>query len=306
MITSAASYYEPVPRTWSYLNLQREYQELYSTGMRAETFVRWSRFDGQLTVLARVAVGLLLSSLTMSGSVMAEPTEITVRVIARSAMFVGDLVEGAQVTVTDAESGEVLAQGVTAGQAGDAKRIMDIARKRGAPLAEQTDAHFSTTLDLDEPRYVQVTAFGPLQRRDSATRTSMTQWIVPGRHLTGGDGWVIELAGLFVQGDLAANSVSLNEASAGVTVGAEVVPMCGCPVKPGFYWDAESYEVAALVKRGEILIGRYPLGYADTVSDFAGTFPLELPGVYDITVYAYDPSSGNTGVDRLSLTVTDR
>lgn len=81
--------------------------------------------------------------------------------------------------------------------------------------------------------------------------------------------------------------------------------MCGCPVKPGFHWDADTYEVAALIKRGETHIGRYPLRYAGTASDFAGTFPLELAGVYEITVYAYDPASGNTGVDRLSLTVTE-
>lgn len=242
----------------------------------------------------------------MSGSAIAESTDITVRVIARGAMFVGDLVEGAQVTITDAVSEEVLAQGVTKGQAGDAKGIMAVAHTRGEPFAGEADAHFSATLELDEPRYVQVTVFGPLQRRESATKTSMTQWVVPGRHLTGGDGWVIELAGFFVQGNLAASTVSRAEASAGVTLEAEVFPMCGCPVKPGFYWDADSYEVAALVKRGETRIGRYRLHYTDTASDFSGTFPLDLPGLYEITVYAYDPLSGNTGVDRLSLTVADR
>jgi hypothetical protein len=30
------------------------------------------------------------------------------------------------------------------------------------------------------------------------------------------------------------------------------------------------------------------------------------PDLYDITVYVYDPASGNTGVDRLSLTVADQ
>jgi len=63
--------------------------------------------------------------------------------------------------------------------------------------------------------------------------------------------------------------------------------------------------VGALVKRGESQVGRYPLRYADTASDFSGTLPFGLPGVYDITVYAYDPSSGNTGVDRLKLTVSE-
>jgi hypothetical protein len=242
----------------------------------------------------------------MPGRVIAESTDITVRVIARGAMFVGDIVEGAQVVITDAATEEVLAQGVTSGEAGDPKRIMSVSRTRGESFAEGTDARFSATLELDEPRYVKVTAFGPLQRRESATKTSMTQWVVPGRHLTGGDGWLIELAGFFVQGDLAATSVSLAEASAGVTVDAEVSLMCGCPIRPGFYWDPESYEVAVLVRRGEAQVGRYPLQYADTASDFAGTFPLELPGLYELTVYAYDPLSGNTGVDRLSLTVTDQ
>ena len=43
---------------------------------------------------------------------------------------------------------------------------------------------------------------------------------------------------------------------------------------------------------------------AGKVIGAVGTFAVELPGVYDITVYAYDPASGNTGVDRLTLTVT--
>ena len=259
----------------------------------------------RLGTIRPMALCLLLSIPMMAARTMAEPTEITVRVIARHAMYVGDLVEGAQITVTDAVSGEVLAQGVTAGAAGDPEPIMDVARKRGDPMAGETDAQFSATLDLDEPRYLQVTAFGPLQRRDSATRTTMTQWVVPGKHLSGGDGWVIELAGFFVQGDLASTFVSLDEARAGVAVEAEVAPMCGCPVKPGFFWDANDYEVAALVKRGESQVGRYPLPYAGTPSDFAGTISFELAGVYDITVYAYDASSGNTGVDSLKLTVTD-
>jgi hypothetical protein len=257
-------------------------------------------------VTVMLAACLIVLGLATAGSAIAESTDITVRVIARGAMFVGDIVDGAQVTITDAVSEEVLAQGITKGQAGDPKRIMAVARTRGEPFAGEADAWFSATLELDEPRYVQVTAFGPLQRRASATKTSMTQWVVPGRHLTGGDGWVIELAGFFVQGDVAASSLTRAEAAAGVTVKAEVAPMCGCPVRPDFYWDAAQYEVAALVKRGETRIGRYPLHYADTANDFAGTFPIELPGLYDITVYAYDPLSGNTGVDRLSLSVTDR
>lgn len=254
----------------------------------------------------RSAALLALSLLTVPGAVFAEPTEVTVRVIARGAMFVGDLVEGAQVTITDAVSGEMLAQGVTRGKAGEPGRLMGVARKRGEPLAAADDARFHATLELDEPRLVQVTAFGPLQWPGSATRTSMTQWVVPGRHLDRGDGWIIELAGLIVEGDVAATTVDQHEAAAGVTVSAEVGPMCGCPVGPDFHWDAEDYDVAASVKRGEAHIGSYALRYAGSANDFTGTLRLELPGVYEITVHAYELSSGNTGIDRLTLTVTDR
>jgi hypothetical protein len=251
-----------------------------------------------------ILCGLLPVGLAVTETVAAEATKVTVRVVARGALFVGDLVEGAQVTITDAESGELLAQGVTRGPPGNPERVMGEPRRRGEPFAGESDAAFSATLELDEPRYVQVTAFGPLQHRDSATRTSMTQWVVPGKHLTGGDGWVVELAGLAVHGNLAATSIGLAEATAGVRVEAEVAPMCGCPVRPGFYWDPEDYEVAALVKRGEEVIGRYPLRHAESANDFAGTVAIELPGLYEITVYAYDSSSGNTGVDRLTLAVT--
>lgn len=116
---------------------------------------------------------LLLAGLIPAGTTAA-PTEITVRVFARHAMYVGDLVDGAQVTITDAVSGEVLAQRVTKGDAGDPRRIMDDARKRGAPMAVAGDASFSATLDLDEPRYLQVTAFGPSSGNTGVDRLKLT------------------------------------------------------------------------------------------------------------------------------------
>ena len=48
----------------------------------------------------------------------------------------------------------------------------------------------------------------------------MTPWVVPGKHLTGGDGWVVELAGFFVQGNLQSAFLNLEQASEGVTVEA--------------------------------------------------------------------------------------
>jgi len=236
---------------------------------------------------------------------LAEATDITVHVVARNAQYVGDLVDGAYVTITDAMSGEMLAQGVTTGNAGNPIRTMQTARKRSEPMTTASDAKFVATLEIDGPRYLQVTAYGPLSKRFSANRASATQWVIPGKHLTGGDGWVLELPGLLVAANLAASTVSLSKASNGVVVEAEVMLMCGCPIEPGFVWDAEDYEVAAIVHRGDTKHGRFSLHYAGAASEFAGVFTTRLPGVYDIAVYAYDSETGNTGIGNVELTVTE-
>ena len=59
----------------------------------------------------------LLAIVLLADFAGAEVTNITVRVVARNAQYVGDLVDGAFVTITDAASGEMMAQGVTSGAA---------------------------------------------------------------------------------------------------------------------------------------------------------------------------------------------
>jgi len=248
---------------------------------------------------------LLCAVLLPADYARAEATNITVRVVARNAQYVGDLVEGAFVTIADAASGEMLAQGITSGNAGNPQRTMRTPRKRGEPIAVEGDAKFSATLDIDEPRYLQVTAYGPLVKRFTANRASATQWIVPGKHLTGGDGWVLELPGLLVSPNLATSTVPLSKASSGILINAEVMLMCGCPIKPGFYWDPKDYEVVAIIRRGQEDVGRFPLNYAGTASEFETQFTAHIPGIYDISVYAYDSASGNTGVGQVELTVTE-
>ncbi len=248
---------------------------------------------------------LLCAILLPADYARAEVTNITVRVVARNAQYVGDLVEGAFVTITDAVSGEVLAQGITSGNVGNLQRTMRTPRKRGEPMATKGDAKFAATLDIDEPRYIQVSAYGPLDKRFTANRASATQWIVPGKHVTGGDGWVLELPGLLVSPNLAASTVPLSKAVSGILIEAEVMLMCGCPIKPGFHWEPTDYEVVAIVRRGDDDVGQFPLRYAGADSEFETQFTTHLPGVYDISVYAYDSASGNTGVGQVELTVTE-
>lgn len=77
-------------------------------------------------------------------------------------------------------------------------RIMKTPIVRGMSLSDETAAKFTTTIDLDEPRLIEVTAYGPMANLQAANRISATQWVVPGKHITEGDGWTLELPGFVV------------------------------------------------------------------------------------------------------------
>lgn len=233
----------------------------------------------------------------------AEPTEITVRVISRDAKFIGTSMGGMRITLRDAQTGEVLASGVTRGGTGDTKRIMHTHGGRRAHLADDTAAKFVTTLDLKKPRLIEVDAYGPLAQPQAAHRVSSSQWVVPGRDISDGDGWVLELPGFAVDVLAPPAHVKLPAATGRVELRANVTMMCGCPITPNGIWDANRYEVKAIVRHDGTRIGRYDLAYAGKPSQFTGQVPVKGPGVYDVTVYAYDPANGNTGLDRTTFIV---
>lgn len=245
----------------------------------------------------------LIAIVGLAPNAWAEPTNVTVRVISKGAKFIGTSM-GVLVTLRDAETGELLARGTTVGGTGDTDGIMKQERRRGGiPLATDDAAKFSATLELDEPRLVEVSAFGPLAQRQSANRVSAVQWLVPGRHVTGGDGWLLEMPGFVV--DVLAPPAHKMLKGVPQTIGLEanVTLMCGCPIEPGGLWDANRYEVSALIRRNGEPAGQIPLAYAGKTSQFAGSLPVDAPGVYEATVYAYDASNGNTGLDKVTFIV---
>src|SRR5688572_15553148 len=92
----------------------------------------------------------------------AEPTEITVRVLAKDSKFIGTSMGGMRIVLRDAQTGEILATGVTRGGTGDTALIMHENRGSRAVLSDDSAAKFTTTLDLDEPRLIEAEAYGPL------------------------------------------------------------------------------------------------------------------------------------------------
>ncbi|ODR94742.1 hypothetical protein AUC70_07135 [Methyloceanibacter stevinii] len=233
----------------------------------------------------------------------AEPTDITVRVLSKDAKFVGSSMGGARVIVRDADTGKILAEGVTEGGTGDTGRIMHEDGGRRATLSSEGAAKFDATIDIEVPRLVEVEVFGPLAQRQSANRVTVTQWVVPGKDITGGDGWRVELPGYVVDVLDPPTHVKLAGTTDKVDLRANVSLMCGCPITPGGLWDADELEVKALVTHNGEKLAPIDLAFGGEASQFAGSVPVTAPGLYDVTVYAHNPRTGNTGLDRTTFIV---
>jgi hypothetical protein len=247
-----------------------------------------------------------LATLLHPASASAEPTEITVRVLGKDSKFIGTSLGGARVILRDADTGEILAQGVTEGSTGDTARIMHEDAGRRATLSDDRAAKYTATIDIDEPRRIEVEAYGPLAQTQSANRTTATQWVVPGEHITGGDGWVLEVPGYVVDVLAPPAHVKLPSDTATVNLRANVALMCGCPILPGGLWDADKLTVRAQVTRNGEKLTPIDLAFAGETSQFAATVPTPEPGIYDVTVYAHHPGNGNTGLDRTTFIVSEK
>ena len=247
-------------------------------------------------------LSLLLGLLT-AGAAQATPTEITVRVLSRDAKFVGSSMGGAQIVIRDGLTGELLASGLTVGSTGDTKRAMHTDGGRRALLAADDAAAFNVTLDLAAPQLLEVEARGPMAQLQSAVRVTASQWVIPGRHLNGGHGWVLEMPGFVVDILAPPAHIKLKGAVTEIELRANVTMMCVCPIEPGGMWNADHYEVRALVQHDDGRVKEVALRYAGETSQFAAPVPLDLPGLYAVTVYAYDPLTGNTGLDRTTFLV---
>jgi hypothetical protein len=250
-----------------------------------------------------VAAALALVAAATAGAA-AEDTPVTVRVLSEGAKFIGSTMGGVRITLHDAATGEVLATGRTRGGTGDTERIMG-PQPRGATRATADAAKFSATLDLDEPTRIRLVARGPLAQPQAANTVTETRWVLPGRGINGGDGWLIEMPGLVV--DVMAPAAPA-EAAPGepVTVTANVALMCGCPIAPESPWPSDSFAVAASVSRDGEAVRTVPLTFAGTASRFSGEITLDEPGTYRIAVHAADERTGNAGVDFTTVTVEAR
>ena len=252
----------------------------------------------------RIALFITLQFYLLT-SLCAQPTQLTVRAKAKDAKFIGTSVGGAKIVVRDALTGEILAQGLTEGSTGNTGLIMNTPRERYTQLAPAETAGFTTTLDLEEPRLLTIEAHVPYTSRQARVLTSTQVWLIPGKNITG-DGVVLEIPGFII--DILAPQthrfVPRAELSDGTTsVRANIVMMCGCTITDGGLWDGSKMEVEAIVKRNGKKQGTYPMQMAETANIFEGPVPIGEGGTYEFIVTAFDPRTGNTGVDKVNFVV---
>ena len=247
---------------------------------------------------ARVLHSLTCVVLLAAGAAVAEPLEtpVTIRVQAHDAKFIGTGVGEMNVTVEDAETGALLATGRIAGGTGDTDRLVKNPIVRGAPLADDKTAAYVARLKLERPTRVRIRASGPLESSDATQELAVTTWVVPGRPI-GGDGIVLTLPGLIVK------PVRQATLSGRLPLVADVKLMCGCPITKGGLWDADDYEVRALITHDGRPAGDAALAFTGETNRFAGAIAVPATGRYQITVWAHNSKTGNTGATNYTVDV---
>lgn len=229
----------------------------------------------------------------------ATPTRIVVRAVSNDAKLLQDPVGGARITIRDADTGDVLAQGLQRGDSGSTDRIMREPHARGATLYDVPGAaRFDTTLALTAPTRVEVVAEGPLDYPKAMQRAATTLWMVPGQNVTG-DGVVLTLHGFIVE-VLPSTDAAATPGEA-LDVRARVRMLCGCPTAPGGMWDASTYTIRAELLRDGAVVARAPLNFAGTTSEYAGAVAVPDDGATQLRVVATDADRVNFGVQTVAL-----
>lgn len=248
------------------------------------------RFGVRTLKTFTLALCLALTSLPA----LAQPTHVMVRAQALDAKFIGDHTGGADIILTDAKTGKVLARGRTTGGTGDTARIMKAPHSRTGGLSDAQTAGFDAVIDIHEPTLVRAEAAGPMGRPGSVIHVSSSIMVIPGRDIVG-DGWILTFPGLVVE------PMAAKAADGGLSVSANVTLMCGCPIDAGGIWDAANYTVeAALIRDGKVL-ATAPLAFTGKTSQFAGQIPAQPAGRYQVRVTATDRTTINAGSVEIPL-----
>ncbi|HSP40472.1 MAG TPA: hypothetical protein VLN46_03490 [Gillisia sp.] len=243
---------------------------------------------------------LLIFIFIISAVSQAQETTVMIRVQSKDAKFIGSSIGGAKIIVKDDLTGSILAEGITKGSTGNTEIIMVKPRLRGDVITDENTAGFLAKLEITEPVFVTIEATAPVNKKQASVKATTQLWVLPGKHI-GGDGIILEVPG-FVVDILSPQTHETIPGGKEISIAANVVLMCGCPVTSGGMWNADTYEVNALITKVGEEPKTIPLKIQDKPSTFAGIINLNS-GIYEIIVYAFDPLTGNTGLDKTNIII---
>ncbi|MFM8540448.1 MAG: hypothetical protein ACKOBZ_03075 [Nitrospira sp.] len=233
------------------------------------------------------------------------PTEILVRVVAGGAMALGDDVGGARITITDTATGTVLARGLQQGEAGHQNQIMRTPRLMDEPHYPSPAAAFRTTLHLERPTLVTITAEGPLAYPQAVRQTSTRVLLIPGQDLTH-DGIVLHLYGFLVQIEHPKPGEPLI-AKSDVQLRASIRTLSGNPVRPHGDWDSRKLSMYGEVLAGGRVLERIQLFYGGSKGLFEAPFfvprDTEVPDGLTLRIVAADNAGGRFGLHEVQYPV---
>ncbi len=252
-----------------------------------------------LSTIAFVTIVLVPQIFAQQAS---KATRVMVRAIARDAKIIGKAVGGARITIREASSGKVLAEGMLQDGTGDTALIIEKPHVRGEKIYDTPGASgFLAVLNLERPTVVEVTAEGPLGSPEATQRASKTLLLVPGEDIVG-DGIVLEIHGFMVK-TLTPQVGAKVKVGSPFEVKATVNMACGCPTEPGGHWDSNKFRVVArLVREGNVET-EVPMKYAGVQNTYSGNVPVTMAGQVELQVLAMDPVNANFGLTREDLTI---
>ncbi len=266
--------------------------------MKSKIQSAWTHFWAACGLLCLVVLFAL--SERSRAQTAPDSTRIIVRAVSQDAKVIQDPVGGARITIREAASGRVLAEGIQTGDSGSTRLIMEEPHVRGERIYEGA-ARFAANVMLEEPTVVEITAEGPLAYPQAIQRASKTMLVSPGHDIEG-DGVILTLHGFIVE-ILSPENERAFDAGESVNVRARVRMMCGCPTEPGGMWDADGMEIEARLLRDDEIVGRTPLSFTGTRSTYEGSLSVNDPGRFVLQVISSDADRKNFGVHEQTITV---
>jgi len=234
----------------------------------------------------------------------AEDVDIKITVRAQDARIIGNAVGGAYVMIRDRRNGDILAEGLTAGSAGDEKTIMG-PHTRDAVLSNDGSADLELSLTVLEPLPVTVSARAPLAQAQASVTVTQDMILIPGQDYSAGDGILLTVPGFAVDvTEPALGTAAKHDPNKPVSLRAHIAKLSGDRIggKEGA-WPSERYKVQAHIFKESAFVMSFDMKYGDEPGLFVANMKMPLPGTYRVIVSAFDPLTKESGIDTTTLTL---